>query len=89
MSQNHAVCPACGSDELAWSVELGNHSGVSDGKLCMRDISAYLLLGCNECSATVRLIDADSNRGLELLARIGREAVGDEAPRAIVNMEPL
>lgn len=65
------VCSECRSDQLAWSVALHNHSGVADGRLVLHDVSALLMLGCEECSATLLLIDAASNEGLKLLARIG------------------
>lgn len=64
-------CGGCKSDDLSWSVSLQNLSGVVDGRLRLNEVGALLTLSCEECSATLLLIDADSNEGLDLLARIG------------------
>lgn len=65
------ACSECNSDQMAWSITLHNLSGVVDGRLRLNEVGALLTLSCEECSATLLLIDADSNEGMELLARIG------------------
>jgi len=53
-------CPNCDSSELSWAPHLLNNSGVVDGRLRMHDVSCSFVLGCDECSETVRVIDADA-----------------------------
>jgi hypothetical protein len=88
-SRSVITCPECDSDQLTWSVAKHNLSGVVDGRLGVHDITVYLLLGCEECSATVRLIDADSSQGLDLLSRIGGFNIDAPARRRITSTEPL
>ena len=63
-------CPECDGVELTWEVHIIKVTQVGDGRLGMHDVSASLVLGCNECSATVRMVDAASNKGLALLEHI-------------------
>lgn len=82
-------CSECGSDQLAWSTAKHNHSGVVDGRLGVHDITVLLLLGCEECSATVRLIDADSNAGLILLERLGLDDIPSPGERGVLTTRSL
>jgi len=52
-------CRNCKSEDLSWFVAKKNTSGVVDGRLCMHDIKVIFVLGCNECSETLKIVDAD------------------------------
>lgn len=54
-----ATCPECGSRQLSWFCSTHNTSGVVDGRLRMHDIGVNFVLGCNECSETVRVVSGD------------------------------
>ena len=53
-------CPQCGSESLSWEPFYTNKSGVPDGRLRVHDVGCVFALGCNECSETVRVVDADA-----------------------------
>jgi hypothetical protein len=53
-------CGECSSADLAWSLVTLNVSGIGDGLLRLHDVQAALMLSCNECSATVRIIQNDN-----------------------------
>lgn len=58
--ENKAVaCTHCGSEELSWQTFNRNTSGVSEGRLCSREISCEFVLGCDDCSETLRVVSAD------------------------------
>lgn len=62
-----SYCPGCDSPELEWFVSTRNTSGVVDGRLRLNEVGVDLVLGCKECSMTVRVVDAQSNDGMKLL----------------------
>ncbi len=49
-------CNNCGSLLLSWNCGKKNNSGIQDGRLQCHDIS---VLGCEECSETLKIIDGD------------------------------
>lgn len=63
------LCPNCESNNLSYSVYKTCNTGIVDGRLKMHDITVLFVLGCDECSETIRCIDADSNEGVALLNR--------------------
>lgn len=52
-------CRACGSSELIWSTHMRNTGPAQDGRLRMHEVTCDFVLGCNECSETLRVVGAD------------------------------
>ena len=52
-------CPDCGSRDLTWHCDAKNRGGVTDGRICMREVGVIFFLGCDYCSETIRVIDGD------------------------------
>jgi len=52
-------CPECEGGQLAWCAAVRNEGAAVDGRICMREVGAILVLGCEECSATVSVVDGD------------------------------
>lgn len=52
-------CRECGSFELKWHCGQHNGSGVVDGRLRLHDVSTQFFLGCEVCSATLRVVTGD------------------------------
>ena len=53
------ICKECTSSDLGWRVAPESKSSVVDGRLRMHDISVIAYLGCNSCSATLKVISSD------------------------------
>lgn len=53
-------CKSCGSEKLTWFPSMRNTSGVQDGRLRMHDVTCDFVLGCDECSDTVTVMNADT-----------------------------
>lgn len=55
------TCPNCGSTALSWQVAVitTDHAPVS-GRMALNDVKAVGVLGCDECSETVAVIDEDA-----------------------------
>lgn len=47
------MCPTCGEKALAWNPHPKKLTGVVDGRLTMRDVTAVFYLSCDYCSATL------------------------------------
>ena len=56
-------CSNCGSDLSSWSAFVRGPSDVVDGRIRMSECSVMFMLSCDECSETLRLVDADSKEG--------------------------
>lgn len=52
-------CPECGSKSLTWQTHNKNTSAVQDGRLRTGDIQCLLVLGCDHCSETLKVVNAD------------------------------
>lgn len=61
------LCPNCQGTSLSWSAVAHGPSDVVDGRIRMSEVSVLFVLGCNVCSETIRIVDADSEEGIELL----------------------
>ena len=59
--------PNCSGTDLKWTADKVNRSLVQDGRFRMHDIGIIFVLGCEECSETIRIIDAESKDGVLLL----------------------
>lgn len=53
-------CKDCGSTQLTWHADVRNYGGVQDGRLKMNEIGPIFYLGCDECSATLKIVDGDA-----------------------------
>lgn len=53
------TCPECGGQDLVWTAVTRNTGPVQNGRLSMHDVEAVACLGCQECSATVRIRPID------------------------------
>jgi len=52
------ACPACDSTLLAWAWVARNGGGAVDGRIKMNEVRCDFVLGCEECSETVRVVPA-------------------------------
>lgn len=53
-------CTECGDESLSITPTAINHSGVVDGRLQMHDISVVFVVGCDNCSHTVGVLNEGS-----------------------------
>lgn len=54
-------CAECGGTGVEWNcTQASYNSAIADGRLRMHDVHTVFVLGCNECSATVRTLSGDS-----------------------------
>ncbi len=77
METIETMCPNCGSDELSWCATSHNKSLVDEGRLRTHEVESLFVLGCDECSETVRIVSADDVA--ELLNELLRPKVADHA----------
>lgn len=52
-------CKECGSDALFWFALNTARNGIQQGRLNTSDVTCVLVLGCNDCSATLKTVSAD------------------------------
>jgi len=52
-------CKECGSKRLTWSASVENTGGCEDGRIRLHEVSGIFTLGCDECSETVAVVNAD------------------------------
>lgn len=52
-------CRACGGTQLTWFARNENKSDVQEGQLRTREVRCVFVLGCNDCSETLRVVSAD------------------------------
>lgn len=62
MSKLSAItdCRVCGSDALTWAIHSKNDSGVQEGRLRSSEVQCLFVLGCDECSETLLVVNADT-----------------------------
>lgn len=53
-------CRSCGSRHLTWHARAQNRGGVQDGRISMHEVRVIFVLGCDECSETLRIGDGDA-----------------------------
>lgn len=59
------VCSDCGGSQLTWELKVLPPPHTSAGQLFrIHDMSAALILGCEECSATLRIVVGDEAASL-------------------------
>lgn len=54
-----AKCLNCGGHELTWTPHYKNNSGVGDGRLRVHDVACVFVLGCDQCSETLKVVSVD------------------------------
>lgn len=54
-----AECKECGSADLYWFTSMRNTGCALDGRLSMHEVACDFVLGCNYCSETLAVINAD------------------------------
>ena len=54
-----AACPECGGTDTEWHYSQYTTSGVENGRLRPHEVDTRFFLGCNSCSATIRIISGD------------------------------
>jgi len=60
-------CPECGSEKLTWDTGVRSAcNGVVDGRFKMNEIEGIFILGCDECSETVRVISSNQFLAIHL-----------------------
>jgi hypothetical protein len=52
-------CRHCGSTALTWATSIVNRSDVQQGRLNTRDVECLFYLGCDTCSETLTVVEAD------------------------------
>lgn len=55
-----AKCKECGSDALFWFDSNTNTSGIMEGRLRTNEITCTFVLGCADCSATIKTVRAET-----------------------------
>jgi hypothetical protein len=53
-------CKECGSDALFWFSSNTNTSGIVEGRLRTNEVTCTFVLGCADCSATIKTVRADT-----------------------------
>lgn len=54
------TCSNCGGASLSWHVAKQVYNGVPNGRLTTHDVVPLFVLGCDACSETIAVIDADA-----------------------------
>ena len=52
-------CKECGSDDLFWFAQNTVPNGIQQNRLNTHDVKCVFVLGCNNCSETLKLVSAD------------------------------
>ncbi|WP_181418832.1 hypothetical protein [Aquipseudomonas alcaligenes] len=70
------ACRECGSESLTWQTHYRTHLGcaVQEGRLRTSEVECLFVLGCDECSETLRTISADKVAELMNASRDDQEA---------------
>jgi hypothetical protein len=53
---NKRICPECGSNKLSLTLDHEVMGRIPDGRLKSNEIRAMIVVGCDECSATVEIV---------------------------------
>lgn len=54
-----STCKECGSKDLTWQTSNIVENGIQQGRLKTEDVTCVFFLGCNECSETLEILQAD------------------------------
>lgn len=52
-------CRECGSESLTWFARNENRTGIMEGRLRTHEVTCVFVLGCDDCSETLRVVSAD------------------------------
>lgn len=67
MITHNTKCKECGGSSLSWDSMPRNKSNVVEGRLKTNEVTVDFFLGCDDCSATVRVVTA--NEMVQMLNR--------------------
>ncbi len=56
-------CRICESDDLFWFAQNTVRNGIQQNRLNTHDVECVFVLGCNNCSETLKLVSADKIAG--------------------------
>lgn len=56
---SRTTCRHCGGTSLTWATSIINRSAVQQGRLNTHDVECVFFLGCDDCSETMNMVDAD------------------------------
>lgn len=59
MAKRKELCPNCGNDEFSISPTIINTTKVVDGRLRMHDLAIRFVVGCDNCSETIKVLTED------------------------------
>jgi len=79
-------CRNCGSENLTWNCISLNLGGVQDGRICMRETSGALVLGCEECSETLKIL-YEGEAGKLVNRSLRKEALCERMAEALKAVE--
>ena len=51
-------CPECNGENLTWESDVKNNGGCVDGKIRLNEVEAIFILGCDNCSETIKVVQA-------------------------------
>ena len=77
-------CKECGSDALFWFSHNTNHSCVQHNRLNTNDVTCMFVLGCAECSATLKTVSADTIAERMTAALKPTESGANEEPDGLI-----
>jgi len=52
-------CPECNGENLTWEDGTQNTGGAVDGRFRASELQGIFILGCNDCSETVKMVLAN------------------------------
>jgi hypothetical protein len=53
-------CPECGESRLSWGTHQTVTGSIVQGRLNTSDVKCVFILGCDYCSETIMVVDADT-----------------------------
>lgn len=59
-----AACKECGSKSLSWFAQNTVQNGIQQNRLNTNDVVCMFVLGCDDCSETLKIISADDVAGI-------------------------
>lgn len=76
-------CKHCGSTELQWFAHVRTLNDVQQGRLNTHEVGCVFVLGCEECSETLRVVKADEIAALLNAAPPAQAVALGKLPRAV------
>lgn len=71
-------CRECGGTAFSWFTSYETDSGVQQGRLRTSEVKCLFVLGCDDCSETLKIVSADKLAdALNMQAQQGKATGGD------------